>query len=198
RFSRDWSSDVRSSDLERGQGGFIAEGYDAALDELRQVSGSARRAIAALEARYREETGIAALKIRHNGVLGYFVEVPSRHADALMAPDSGFTHRQTMAGAVRFNSLQLHEEAGRIAEAGGRALAAEETHFEQLVGEVHASRERIAATAAALARIDVAAGQAERAAEGGWCRPEIAEAPCLEIEAGRHPVVEAALARAGG
>ena len=188
---------VPTPPTERAQGGFVAEGYDAALDELRQVSGNARRAIAALEARYRHETGIAALKIRHNGVLGYFVEVPARHADTLMAADSGFTHRQTMAGAVRFNSLQLHEEASRIAEAGGRALAAEEAHFEQLVGEVHAARERIAATAAVLARIDVAAGQAERAAEGGWCRPEIVEAPCLEVDAGRHPVVEAALARAG-
>ncbi len=188
---------VPSPPTERAQGGFIAEGYDAALDELRQVSGNARRAIAALEARYREETGIAALKIRHNGVLGYFVEVPSRHADALMAAESGFTHRQTMAGAVRFNSLQLHEEASRIAEAGGRALAAEEAHFEGLVEEVAAARESIAATAATLARIDVAAGQAERAAEGGWCRPAIVEAPCLEVEGGRHPVVEAALARSG-
>jgi DNA mismatch repair protein MutS len=188
---------VPTPPTERSQGGFIAESYDAALDELRQVSGNARRAIAALEARYRSETGIAALKVKHNGVLGYFIEVPARHADALMAADSGFTHRQTMAGAVRFNSLQLHEEASRIAEAGGHALAAEEAHFEELVGEVAAARERIAATASALARIDVAAGQAERAAEGGWCRPEIVEAPCLEVEAGRHPVVEAALARAG-
>jgi len=188
---------VTTPPTERSQGGFIAEGYDHALDELRLVSGNARRAIAALEARYRGETGIAALKIRHNGVLGYFIEVPSKHADALMAPDSGFTHRQTMAGAVRFNSLQLHEEASRIAEAGGHALAAEEAHFEVLVAEVHAAKERIAATAAALARLDVAAGQAERAAEGGWCRPEIVEAPCLEVEGGRHPVVEAALGKSG-
>ncbi len=188
---------VPTPPTERAQGGFIAEGYDHALDELRQVSGNARRAIAALETRYRQETGIAALKIRHNGVLGYFVEVPARHADALMAPDSGFTHRQTMAGAVRFNSLMLHEEATRIAEAGGHALAAEEAHFEELVAEVSAAREGIATTAAALARIDVAAGQAERAAEGGWARPVISESAVLEIEGGRHPVVEAALARVG-
>src|SRR5690606_33954446 len=188
---------VPTPPTERSQGGFIAEGYDAALDELRQIASHSRRAIAALEARYRDETGIAALKIRHNGVLGYFIEVPSRHADALMGADSGFTHRQTMAGAVRFNSLHLHEEATRIAEAGGRALAAEEAHFEELVAEVVAARERIARTAAALARIDVAAGQAERAAEGGWARPEIVERACLEIEGGRHPVVEAALARGG-
>ena len=188
---------VPSPPTERQNGGFIAEGYDAALDELRQVSGNARRAIAALEAKYRGETGIAALKIRHNGVLGYFIEVPSRHADALMAADSGFSHRQTMAGAVRFNSVSLHEEASRIAESGGHALAAEEAHFEELVGEVVRRAREIAATAAALARIDVAAGQAERAAEGGWALPEIVADRCLEIEGGRHPVVEAALARSG-
>ncbi len=181
----------------RDQGGYIAEGYDHALDALRETSGNARRAIAALEAKYRDGTGIAALKIRHNGVLGYFVEVPARHADALMAPDSGFTHRQTMAGAVRFNALALHEEASRIAEAGGHALAAEEAHFEELVGEAVKARQAIAATAQALARLDVAAGQAERAAESGWCRPQVVEAAVLEIAGGRHPVVEAALAAKG-
>ena len=181
----------------RDSGGFIAEGYDPALDALRQTGGTARRAIAALEAKYRAETGIAALKIRHNGVLGYFVEVPARFADALMAADSGFTHRQTMAGAVRFNALALHEEASRIAHSGGHAVAAEEAHFEELVELAVAGREAIAATAAALARIDVAAGQAERAAQGGWALPRIAEEPCLDIRGGRHPVVEAALAGRG-
>ena len=188
---------VPAPPTERGQGGFIAEGYDAALDELRRVSGDARRAIAMLEAKYRDQTGIAALKIRHNGVLGYFIEVPAKHGDALMAPDSGFTHRQTMAGAVRFNALALHEEASRIAEAGGHALAAEEAHFEELIAAAVAARHAIAATAAALARIDVAAGQAERAAESGWCKPVISDGLGLDITGGRHPVVEAALAAKG-
>ncbi len=188
---------VPAPPTERAQGGFIAEGYDYALDELRQTSGNARRAIAALEAKYRDDTGIAALKIRHNGVLGYFVEVPARHADRLMQPDSGFTHRQTMAGAVRFNALALHEEASRIAEAGGHALAAEEAHFEELVAAAVEARHAIAATAEALARIDVAAGQAERAAEGGWTLPRVVEEACLAIEGGRHPVVEAALGARG-
>ncbi|WP_120076429.1 DNA mismatch repair protein MutS [Aurantiacibacter odishensis] len=188
---------VPSPPTERQSGGYVAEGYDAALDDLREVSGNARRAIAAMEARYREETGTPSLKIRHNGVLGYFIEVPSKHADKLMAPESGFTHRQTMANAVRFNSLTLHEEANRIAEAGGRALAAEEAHFEELSERVAARREAIAATAAALARLDVAAGQAERASDGEWCRPAISDEPMLAIEAGRHPVVEAALAANG-
>lgn len=188
---------VPSPPTERSNGGYVADGYDAALDELRATSGDARRAIAAMEARYRDETGIATLKIRHNGVLGYFIEVAARHADRLMAPDSGFTHRQTMKDAVRFNSLRLHEEAARIAEAGGHALAAEEAHFEELVAEITAAREKIAITAAALARIDVAAANAERAAEGDWCRPEIAEDTGLAITGGRHPVVEAALAKTG-
>ena len=188
---------VPTPPTERSQGGFVAAGYDHALDALRETSGNARRAIAALEAKYRAETATPSLKIRHNKVLGYFIEVPARHADRLMAADSGFTHRQTMAGAVRFNSLGLHEEASRIAEAGGHALAAEEAHFEELVAEVAARREAIAAAAQALARIDVSAGLAERAAEGDWCRPEMLDVPCLEITAGRHPVVEAALAKTG-
>ncbi len=188
---------VESPPTERSNGGFVASGYDASLDELREVSGNARRAIAGMEARYREDTGIAALKIKHNGVLGYFIEVPSRHADALMEPESGFTHRQTMKGAVRFNSIALHEEATRIAEAGGRALAAEEAHFEELVTAVGAAQLPIAATASALARLDVAAGHAERAAEGDWCRPEILDSAELAITGGRHPVVEAALSKTG-
>ena len=188
---------VPAPPTERSQGGFIAAGYDHALDALRETSGNARRAIAALEARYRDEMATPSLKIRHNKVLGYFIEVPARHADRLMAVESGFTHRQTMAGAVRFNSLGLHEEASRIAEAGGHALAAEEAHFEELCGEIVARREAIAATAQALARIDVSAGLAERAAEGDWCRPEMLDANCLDIVGGRHPVVEAALAKTG-
>ncbi|GAB5352208.1 DNA mismatch repair protein MutS [Qipengyuania sp. 483] len=188
---------VPSPPTERSQGGFIAGGYDHALDALRETSGNARKAIAALEAKYRDETGTPSLKIKHNKVLGYFIEVPAKHGDKLMAADSGFTHRQTMAGAVRFNSIGLHEEASRIAEAGAHALAAEDAHFETLVGEVVASREAIAATAAALARIDVSAALAERAAEGDWCQPEMLDEPCLEVVAGRHPVVEQALITTG-
>ena len=94
----------------------------AALDSLRLAGRDGRCAVAAMEARYRASTGIASLKIRHNGVLGYFVEVPAKNGDALMAAGSGFTHRQTMAGAVRFNSPELHEEALRISQASGHAL----------------------------------------------------------------------------
>ncbi len=184
--------------VDAAHGGYIAEGYDAALDDLRDAGAGGRRAIAALEGEYRARTGITALKIRHNGVLGYHIEVPARSADALMKPDSGFTHRQTLAGVVRFNAPELHDVAVKVTQAGAHALSAEAAHLEELTGEALARREPIAATADALARIDVAAGLAERAAAGGWARPELVEHSCFDIEGGRHPVVEAAVARAGG
>jgi len=185
---------VEAPSTESAQGGFIAPGYDAALDALRATSGDARRAIAALEADYRASTGIASLKVKHNAVLGYHVEVPAKHGDRLMAADSGFTHRQTLAGVVRFNSPELHDQAMKVAQAGGHALAAELAHLEDLLGEVARAKDRIAAAADALARLDVAAGHAVRAVEGGWCRPSFADEPCLDVEGGRHPVVETALA----
>ena len=192
---------VPSPPTETANGGYIADGYDPALDELRRLAGDGRRAIAALEARYREQTGIASLKIRHNGVLGYHVEVPARAADQLMNPDSGFTHRQTLAGVVRFNSVDLHEQASRVAQAGAHALVAEAAHLEELIETTLARKGDIARAADALARLDVAAALAERAAEGGWQRPHFVaqdgEGPCLEIIGGRHPVVEDALRREG-
>ncbi|MBY0519695.1 MAG: DNA mismatch repair protein MutS, partial [Sphingomonas sp.] len=188
---------VPSPPIDASDGGYIAEGYDAALDDLRSTGAGGRRAIAALEARYRQETGIAALKIRHNAVLGYHIEVPAKHGDALMRPDSGFTHRQTMAGAVRFNAPELHEVALKVSQAGTHALAAEAAHLEELTTTALATRDAIAATADALARLDVAAGLAERAAEGGWARPDLVAHPCFEITGGRHPVVEAAFAKSG-
>ncbi|MBK5265117.1 MAG: DNA mismatch repair protein MutS, partial [Alphaproteobacteria bacterium] len=188
---------VPSPPTETAQGGYIADGYDTALDDLRRMAGDGRRAIAALEAKYREQTGIAPLKIRHNAVLGYHVEVPARHGDALMAQDSGFTHRQTLAGVVRFNSPDLHEEAMRVAQAGAHALAAEAAHLEELIEVALARKAEISRAADALARIDVSAALAERAAEDGWCRPHFVDTQCLDIQGGRHPVVEAALAKGG-
>ena len=188
---------VPSPSLDHAKGGYIAEGYDAALDALRLAASDGRRAIAALEARYRDSTGVASLKIRHNAVLGYHVEVGARHADPLMLPTSGFTHRQTLAGVVRFNSPDLHAEASRVVEAGAHALAAEAAHLEDLTAHAVAAAPAIAATADAIARLDVAASNAARAAEGQWCAPSLVDHPCLEIDGGRHPVVEAALAATG-
>jgi DNA mismatch repair protein MutS len=188
---------VPTPPTEAASGGYIAEGYDAALDELRRLGSDGRRAIALLEARYRDETGIAALKIRHNAVLGYHVEVPAKHGDALMREGSGFTHRQTMAGAVRFNSVDLHEQATRVSQAGAHALAAEAAHLESLIEMALARKDAITRAAQALARLDVAAALAERAAEGGWERAAFVEEQRLEIIGGRHPVVEEALRRDG-
>jgi DNA mismatch repair protein MutS len=188
---------VPSPPIDAGDGGYIAQGYDAALDALRDTGSGGRRAIAALEAGFRDRTGITTLKIRHNGVLGYHIEVPARSADALMRADSGFTHRQTLAGVVRFNAPELHEVATQVTQAGAHALAAEAAHLEELTATALAAREAIADTADTLARLDVSAALAERAMEGGWSRPAFAAHPCFEVEGGRHPVVEAALARSG-
>ncbi len=176
-------------------GGFIAPGYDAALDELRAAARDGRQLVAALETQLRAETGVAALRIRHNNVLGYHIEVAARHADPLMAaPD--FIHRQTLAGVVRFGSVALQALATRIAQASDHALAAEAVHFEELRDTVLARAAAIAATAAALARLDVASALAERASQGGWVRPRVDDSCAFDIAAGRHPVVEAACAKA--
>ena len=182
---------VPEPSLDIAKGGFIATGYDAALDELRTAASDGRRLVAALETRLRGETGVAALKIRHNNVLGYHIEVAARNADPLLA-DPGFTHRQTLAGVVRFGSTELHGLATRIAQAGDHALAAEAAHFEALRAIVLAQAREIAATAAALARIDVASGLAERAARENWTRPIVDDSCAFDITGGRHPVVEAA------
>lgn len=188
---------VPSPPIDAAAGGYIAEGYDAALDDLRDAGAGGRRAIAALEAEFRAQTGVSVLKIRHNGVLGYHIEVPARAADPLMKAESGFTHRQTLAGVVRFNAPALHDVAMKVTQAGAHALAAEASHLEDLTAAALDRREPIAATADALARLDVAACLAERAAEGGWVRPALVEHSCFEIEGGRHPVVENALAARG-
>ncbi len=188
---------VPTPPLDAHQGGAIAEGYDAALDDLRNTGGDGRRAMAALEAKYRTATGITTLKIKHNGVLGYHIEVAARFADPLMVAESGFTHRQTLAGVVRFNAPDLHDVALRVTQAGAHALAAEAAHLEDLTALATARAREIAATADVLARFDVASALAERAVEGGWCRPQFVADDRFEVSGGRHPVVEAALAKSG-
>lgn len=188
---------IEQPPIDATQGGFIAKGYDHALDELREMGGESRRAIAALEAAYREKTGINTLKIRHNNVLGYHVEVPSRHADALMQSDSGFTHRQTLAGVVRFNATELHEQAIKATQAGVQAIAIESKHLAFLVESTLEKRDSIAACADTLARIDVSTGLADCAVQKNWTRPEVDDSLSFDIIQGRHPVVENALAKSG-
>lgn len=181
-------------------GGFIAAGYSAPLDELKGLRDDSRRHIAGLQAQYAEQTGITSLKIRHNNVLGYYIEVTATHADKLMSEKhrADFIHRQTMAGAVRFTTVALSELEREVAEAGDRALALELDLFAKLVAEVVAKADYIATTARALATLDVTAALAELAVERNWCRPHLTDDLTFEISAGRHPVVEEALAEQGG
>ncbi|HJU19653.1 MAG TPA: DNA mismatch repair protein MutS [Stellaceae bacterium] len=172
-------------------GGFIAAGYSQELDQLRELRDESRRLVASLQARYAAETGIGALRIRHNNVIGYFVEVAAREAKRL---GPHFIHRQTMAGAQRYATAELSELESRIASAAERALALELALYADLVNEVVTRRPEIAAAARALAAIDVAAALAERAAEEDWVRPVVEDSTHFEIRGGRHPAVEAALA----
>ena len=169
-------------------GGFIAEGYSAALDELTALRDESRRLVMALEARYREETNISALKVKHNNVLGYFIEVTPIHAEKMGEP---FIHRQTLAGAVRYTSVELGELEGKIASAAERALQLEIRLFADLAGEVGARADEVDRAARALARIDWAAALAELAVEKNYCRPRVDEGVSFDIRGGRHPVVEA-------
>jgi len=175
-------------------GGFVAVGYSAELDEWKSLRDESRRMIAALQARYAAETGIAALKIRHNNVIGYYIEVSASHAGKL-GPE--FVHRQTMAGAQRYTTVELADLETKIASAAERALAVELRVYDDLVDAVMARRPEIAAAAVALATLDAAAALAELAAEAGWVRPVIEESTVFEVRGGRHPTVEAALAAAG-
>ncbi len=182
--------------LVTGDGGFIAAGFDPALDALRALRDDGRQHIAALQARYATATGIAALKIRHNNVLGYYIEVNAAHGEKLRA-DRGYIHRQSMAGAQRFTTVELSELEAKIVSAGDRALACELEHFEALRSTATARAEPIARAAQALARLDVAAALGELAATRDWRRPVIDGSTAFEIEGGRHPVVEAARLAAG-
>ncbi|MHA1113429.1 MAG: DNA mismatch repair protein MutS [Alphaproteobacteria bacterium] len=179
-------------------GDFIASGYVPQLDELRALRDESKRLIANLQARYAKETGIASLKIRHNNVLGYFIDVTAAHADKLMA-DVGetFIHRQTMVGGARFTTGEISDLADRILTAADKALALEIALFNDLTGEVAARAEPIGRVAAALAEIDVGAGLAEIAVDRRYCRPKVDDSRAFAIAGGRHPVVEAALAKAG-
>jgi DNA mismatch repair protein MutS len=180
-------------------GGFVRVGYDSDLDETRALRDEARRVVAALQARYAEETQIRTLKIRHNNVLGYFIEVTAQHGDKLLAAPANatFIHRQTLAGQVRFTTTELADLEAKIANAGDRALGLELTIFDRLSGVVVGAAEPIKAAAAALAAIDVSAALARLAAERNYVRPVVDDGLAFVIEGGRHPVVEQALARDG-
>jgi DNA mismatch repair protein MutS len=184
----------------RRDGGFIGAGCEQALDDARALRDESRRIVAALQVRYAETTGIRSLKIRHNNVLGYFVDVTAQHGDKLLsAPlNATFIHRQTLAGQVRFTTTELGELEAKIANAADRALALELEIFDRLAAAVTAASAAIMEAAEALAAIDVAAALASLAVERDYVRPEVDASLAFAITGGRHPVVEQALGKDGG
>ncbi|MBD9385616.1 DNA mismatch repair protein MutS [Agrobacterium sp. AGB01] len=184
--------------LLKRDGGFLRDGANPELDEVRALRDQSRRVVAGLQLKYAEETGIKSLKIKHNNVLGYFIEVTAGNADVMMASDEAkarFIHRQTMAGAMRFTTTELADLESRIANAAAQALTMELEAFEQMTSAVVSEAEAIKAGALALAVIDVAAGLAYLAVEQAYCRPVVDGSMTFAIKGGRHPVVEQALRR---
>ena len=182
--------------LLKRDGGFIRTGYHAELDEMRDLRDQSRRVIAGLQADYMEETGVKSLKIKHNNVLGYFIEVTANNAGALTDTDEAkarFIHRQTMASAMRFTTTELAELETKIANAADRALSIELAIFEELIRHTVENADAIRAGAAALGVMDVSAALSVLADEQGYCRPKVDDSLNFAIDGGRHPVVEQAL-----
>lgn len=178
-------------------GGFIARGFSPKLDELKSLRDESRQLIAQLQAGYIKKTGVQTLKIKHNNVIGYFIEVTATHADKLMTSaannDGTFIHRQTLANNVRFSTVELSELEQKISESASKSLALELELFDMLRKEVLSQGETIDQTAEALAQLDVAASFAEIAVQNNYSRPLVDDSAAFDIKGGRHPVVEKAL-----
>ena len=181
-------------------GGFIAEGHNADLDEARQLRDEGRGIIAKMQAEYAQQTGIPFLKVKHNNVLGYFIEVTATHAEKMLAPPHSetFKHRQTTANQVRFTTVPLSDMETRILNAGGRALEIEKRLYEGLKADVLAQAPVLTQLARALSQLDMTTALADLAVEADWCRPTVDISRALSITGGRHPVVEQALRTQGG
>ncbi|UVC09101.1 DNA mismatch repair protein MutS [Rhizobium sp. TH2] len=185
--------------LLKRDGGFVRDGAIPELDELRELRDQSRRVIAGLQASYSEETGVKSLKIKHNNVLGYFIELTSGTAGVMTAsPEmrARFIHRQTNANAMRFTTVELSDLESRIANAAEQALVFELEAFDTMREAVIAAGEEIKKAASALAVLDVSVALAVLADEQAYCRPHVDASLDFAIEGGRHPVVEQALRKA--
>ena len=176
-------------------GGFIAPKYDEDLDEVRKLRDEGRSVIAKMQTEFVSITGISALKIKHNNVLGYFIETTAAHADKMLSPplNENFIHRQTTANQVRFTTVALSEMETKILNAGNRALEIEKRLYEILKSAILESAALITQTARALAEIDLATSLAHLARSQDWCKPVVDNSRAFKIVGGRHPVVEKAL-----
>jgi DNA mismatch repair protein MutS len=180
-------------------GGFIAPGYDAELDEARKLRDEGRSVVAGLQAQYAEMAGVSSLKIKHNNVLGYFIETTSTHAQKMMAPplNETFIHRQTTANQIRFTTVELSELERRILNAGSEAIEIEKRLYATLSRAILDQQPALNALATGLAELDLATALADLATDLDWCRPTVDESRAFAIEGGRHPVVERSLRAKG-
>ncbi|MFK7836943.1 MAG: DNA mismatch repair protein MutS [Sulfitobacter sp.] len=181
-------------------GGFIAQGYDEELDTVRQLRDEGRGVIAGMQAKFVSDTGISSLKIKHNNVLGYFIETTATHAEKMLSPplSETFIHRQTTANQVRFSTVELSELETKILNAGNHALEIEKRLYERLKAAILESAGPIGETSSAVAEIDLAFSLADLATQENWARPKVDGSRAFEIKGGRHPVVERALAQQSG
>ncbi len=168
-------------------GGVLAEGYDQELDELRGLSQHADQYLLDLEARERDRTGIANLKVSYNRIHGYYIEISRSQSENAPAD---YVRRQTLKGSERYITPELKKFEDQVLGARERALAREKALYEQLLEELGPAVPRLQACAEALSALDVLCNLAERAEKLNLCRPDLQEAPELSIEDGRHLVVE--------
>lgn len=178
-------------------GGVIRDGFDVALDNMRALAHGAKETIAGLQSQYATQTGVHTLKIKYNNVLGYFIEVPSARADALMMPESGFIHRQTLAGNMRFTTAQLIDLDNNVRSAAERATGIENDIIANLIADIRAISDDLLSVADLLADLDVWYALATVARDYGWVRPNITDDGAFDIVGGRHPVIESVLRTRG-
>ncbi|WP_170335944.1 DNA mismatch repair protein MutS [Ruegeria arenilitoris] len=181
-------------------GGFIAPGYDAELDEARTLRDEGRSVIAGFQQKYAEHTGITSLKIKHNNVLGYFIETTATHAEKMLNPpfSETYIHRQTTANQVRFTTVELSEIETRILNAGNLALEIEKRLYQRLSDEILGKAARLNQAARGLAELDLTTALADLARGENWCRPQVDASRAFDVQGGRHPVVEHALHQQSG
>lgn len=178
-------------------GGTIRDGFDVALDNMRALAHGAKETIAGLQSQYATQTGVHTLKIKYNNVLGYFIEVPSARADILMTPESGFIHRQTLAGNMRFTTAQLIDLDNNVRSAAERATGIENDIIANLIADIRAISDDLLSVADLLADLDVWYALATVARDYGWVRPTITDDGAFDIVGGRHPVIESVLRARG-
>lgn len=171
-------------------GGVIRDGFDVSLDHMRGLAHGARDAIAAMQAEYAGATGVHTLKIKYNNILGYFIEVPSARADSLMAPESGFIHRQTMAGNMRFTTAKLIDLDNDVRSAAEKSAGIEADIISSFIENIRAIADDLLASADLLADMDVWYALAECADVYSWVRPDVTDDNSFDIVGGRHPVIE--------